>query len=129
MNLIFFKYLHIVSVAASFALFFVRGLWIMRSYPDSQETWVRVLPHVVDTVLLLSAVAMLAMSPLKGWPGDWLTAKLALIVVYVMLGLYLFRRARALAAKILLWLLALLVFLFITTIAVLRSPLGILSVL
>jgi len=68
--------------------FFVRGLWVMRSYPDSQEKWVRALPHVVDGLLVLSAVAILAMSPLKGWPGDWLTVKLALIVIYVALGLY-----------------------------------------
>lgn len=129
MNLLFLKYLHIVSVAASFALFFVRGLWVMQSYPDSQEKWVRVLPHVVDAVLVLSAVAMLATSPLNGWPGDWLTVKLALIVVYAMLALYLFRGARALTTKILVWLLALLVLLFITAIAVLHNPLGILSVL
>jgi len=128
MNLLFLKYLHIVSVAASFALLFVRGLWVMQSYPDSNEKWVRVLPHVVDAVLVLSAVAMLAMSPLGGWPGDWLTVKLALVVVYAMPAFYLFRGARALATKILAWLLALLVLLFIATIAVLRNPLGILSV-
>lgn len=128
MNLLFFKYLHIVSVAAGFALFFVRGLWMMQSYPDSQEKWVRVLPHAVDAVIVLSAIVMLAMSP-TGWPGDWLTVKLALIVVYVVLALYLFRGARALATKFLAWLLGLLVFLFITTIAVLNDPLGILSVL
>ena len=129
MDLLFLKYLHIVSVAASFALFFVRGLWVMRSYPDSQEKWIRTLPHVVDGLLVLSAVAMLAMSPLKGWPGDWLTVKLALIVIYVALRLYLVRGARTLTTKMLVWLLALLVFLFITTVAVLRNPLGILFVL
>jgi uncharacterized membrane protein SirB2 len=129
MTLLFLKYLHIVSVAASFALLFVRGLWVMQSYPDPQEKWVRVLPHVVDAVLVLSAVAMLAMSPLTGWPGDWLTVKVALVAVYAMLLLYLFRAARGLADRLLAWLLALLVLLFITTIAVLHNPLGILSVL
>ena len=101
----------------------------MQSYADSQEKWVRALPHWVDTVLVLSAVAMLAMSPLNGWPGDWLTVKLALIVVYAVLALYLFRGARFLATKMLAWLLALLLLLYITTIAVLHNPLGILSVL
>ena len=128
MNLLFFKYLHIVSVAAAFALFFVRGLWAMQSYPDSQEKWVRVLPHAVDAVLVLSGVAMLAMLP-AGWPGNWLAVKLALIAVYGLLALFLFRGARALATKFLVWLLGLLVFLFITTIAVLQNPFGILSVL
>ena len=129
MTLLFLKYLHIVSVAASFGLFFLRGLWVMQSYPDSQEKWVRILPHAVDSILVLSALAMLATSPLKGWPGDWLTVKLALIVIYAMLAWSLFRAARGLAAKILAWLLGLLVLLFITTIAVLQHPLGIFSVL
>jgi uncharacterized membrane protein SirB2 len=129
MTLIFLKYLHIVSVAASFALFFMRGLWMMQSYPDSQEKWVRVLPHGVDAVLVLSAVATLATSPLSGWPGDWLTVKLALLIVYASLSLYVFRGARAPATRILAWLLALFVFLLVTTIAVLRHPLGIFSVL
>lgn len=128
MSFLFLKYLHLVTVAASFALFFVRGIWVLRSYPDSQERWVRVLPHVVDAVLALSAVAMLAVSPIKGWPGDWLTVKLALIVVYVALSLYLFSGTRALATRIVVWLLALLVFLLVTTIAVMRNPLGIFSV-
>jgi uncharacterized membrane protein SirB2 len=127
MSLVFLKYFHIVSAAASFALFFVRGLWVMQSYPDPQEKWVRALPHLVDAVLVLSAVAMLALSPLNGWPGDWLTVKLGLVAVYAMLSLYLFRGARLLATKILSWLLGLLVFLYTTTIAVLHNPLGILS--
>ncbi len=129
MTLFFLKYLHIVSVAASFGLFFLRGLWVMQSYPDSQEKWVRVLPHVVDSVLVLSALSMLVMSPVKGWPGDWLTVKLALVVVYVVLALFLFRSTRGLAARFLAWLLGLLVLLFIATVAVLHNPLGILSVL
>ena len=129
MNPLLLKYLHIVCVAASFALLFVRGLWVMQSYPDSKEKWVRMLPHLVDAVLVLSAIALLVMSPLKGWPGDWLTVKLVLIVVYALLVLYLFRGAKAMAAKILTWLLGLFVLLFITTMAVLHHPLGIISVL
>lgn len=128
MNFLFLKYLHIICVAAAFALFFVRGLWLMQSYPESQEKWVRLLPHGVDGLLLLSGVAVLAMLP-KGWPGDWLTVKLALIVVYAALALYLFRRAQALASKLVLWLLGMLLFLFLTTIAVLHHPFGIFSVL
>lgn len=129
MILLFLKYLHIVSVAAGFALLFVRGLWVMQSFPEPQEKWVRVLPHAVDAVLVLSGIVLLAMSPLSGWPGDWLTVKLALVIGYAMLALYLFRGARAMVIKILAWLLTLLILLFIATIAVLRNPLGILSVL
>ena len=129
MNYLFLKYIHLVSVAASFALFFVRGLWIIRSYPRSEEAWARILPHVVDTVLVLSAVWLLFSSPQKGWPGDWLTIKLLLIAVYVALALYVFHVARGLVTRMLLWVMALLVFLFATTVAVLHDPRGILVVL
>jgi uncharacterized membrane protein SirB2 len=128
MSLLLFKYLHILSVATAFALFFVRGLWVMQSYPDSQERWVRVLPHAVDAVLVLSGIAMLAMLP-AGRTGEWLAVKLALVVVYALLALYLFRVAQSFATKASAWLLGLLLILFITTIAVLGNPLGIFSVL
>lgn len=129
MNIFLLKYVHIVSVAVSFALFFVRGLWVIRSYPQSQEQWVRALPYVVDAALVASALAVMAISPQKGWPGDWLSVKLVLIVIYAALALYLFRWARGLASKVVVWFAALIVFLFVTTISVLRDPLGILSLL
>lgn len=125
MSFILLKYIHIVSVAVSFALFFVRGLWIIRSYPHIEERWTRILPHVVDTVLLISAVWMLMSLPGKGWPGDWLTLKLLLIVLYVALAQYVFRAARGTVIRILLWAVALLAFLFVTTVAVLKDPRGI----
>ena len=129
MSFLLIKYVHITSVAASFALFFVRGFWVMRSYPQPQEPWVRILPHLVDGLLVASAIGVFILSPQKGWPGDWLTVKLALIVLYVGMAQYLFHVARAIVIKALVWLLALLVFLFVTTIAVLHDPRGILSVL
>jgi uncharacterized membrane protein SirB2 len=129
MSLLFLKYLHVVAVATTFALFFVRGLWLMQSYPESQEKWVRALPHIVDGVLVLSALGILITSPLKGWPGEWLTLKLLLAVVYFALVLLLFRWARTLTTKILIWLPTLVLFLYITTVAVLHHPRGIFSVL
>jgi len=74
-------------------------------------------------------VLMLLDSPLKGWPGNWLTVKLVLVAVFAVLSVYLFRVARATIVKMLVWILALGVFLFVTTIAVLRDPIGIFSVL
>jgi uncharacterized membrane protein SirB2 len=129
MNVILLKYVHIVAVAASFALLFVRGLWVMRSYPSPQESWVRVLPHVVDAVLVGSAVAMLLATQKLGWPGAWMTLKLTYIALYAALALVVLRLSKGIVLKILTWLAAMLVFLFVTTVAVLRHPLGIFSLL
>lgn len=128
MNLISLKYIHIVSVAASFALFFIRGLWAIRSYPQPQEALVRVLPHVVDGCVLLSGIGMLVVSP-GGWPGNWLTIKLLLVVAYAGLAHYLLRVAHIIGLKFTALVMALVLFLFITTVAVLRNSAGIFSVI
>jgi uncharacterized membrane protein SirB2 len=126
LNYIVLKYLHIVAVATSFALFFLRGLWVLGAYPPTQEKWARMLPHAVDAVLLLSAVGMLAMTPEHGWPG-WMTVKIGLLLGYVLIGLYTLHSARSMQQKLIGLVLALLIYLFITTIAVMHHPLGILS--
>jgi len=129
MSVLFIKYVHIFAIAVAFALFFLRGIWELRSYPDSQERWVRAIPNIAYIIVAISAGLMLVMSPLRGWPGDWLTVKLVLTGIFAVLAMYLFRVVQATIVKILVWLLALVVFLFVTTIAVLRNPMGILSVL
>jgi uncharacterized membrane protein SirB2 len=123
------KYIHIVSVTVTFALFFVRGLWVLRTYPSPQEQWVRFLPYVVDAVLVASALVFLWGARHLGWPGQWFTVKLALIAVYAVLAIVVLKFARGFGVKVLTWIAALLIFLFVTTIAVLHHPLGILSLL
>ena len=122
------KYLHIVCVAASFSLLFLRGLWLLRAFPAAQETWVRMLPHAVDGLLVVSALAMMSLGSSKVWP-DWLWAKFGYIVVYAVLSVLVFRLAGKRWQRGIAWAGALFMFLFITTVAVLQSPLGIFSVL
>jgi uncharacterized membrane protein SirB2 len=124
-NYLTLKYLHIVCVAASFALFVMRGIWVIRSYPPAQEAWVRVLPHAIDGALLVSAIGLAVLGPKSLWDGNWMTIKLALVVLYVALSVTLLRFSRGALIKLVIWLLAILVFLFTTSVAVLHHPLGI----
>ena len=55
------KMIHIGSVILSYLLFFLRGIWMMRDAANLQQRWVKILPHVVDTVLLSSAIALAVM--------------------------------------------------------------------
>ena len=126
MSYLLLKYLHIVCVATSFSLFFVRGMWVMRTFPPAQDPWIKALPHVVDTLILVSAAGMLYSAPTLGWPG-WLQVKIALVVVYVALALVVFRFGHNRIQKAAAWVLGLGVYLFITTIAVLQHPYGVWS--
>ena len=57
-----FKHLHLTMVVLSGLFFVLRGGWLLQSSPQLQAKWVKISPHVIDTLLLLSAIAMLLVS-------------------------------------------------------------------
>jgi uncharacterized membrane protein SirB2 len=89
------------------------------------QRWVKVLPHVVDTVLLLSG-AWLAFQLGSGVRG-WLTAKLVGLVLYIALGMLALRRGRTRAVRIGAAVAAVVVFAWIVSVAITKSPLGFLG--
>ena len=50
---------HRLTVAISLALFVLRGVWRMLDSPMNDRAWVKIVPHVNDTLLLLAAIGML----------------------------------------------------------------------
>lgn len=125
MSYLLLKNVHIFCVSVGFSLLFVRGLWMLRAYPPASELWVRMLPHAFDGLLILSAGYMLLSTPRLEWPA-WMITKLALVVVYVVMVVVMFRSATRLQ-KGLAWVVGMLIYLHITSVAVLKSPLGIAS--
>lgn len=80
------KYLHVACVVLSGAGFVLRGIWMMRGSPVLPRRWVRVLPHVLDTVLLASAIALAVMVGQYPLVSGWLTAKVFGLIAYIVLG-------------------------------------------
>lgn len=115
------KIAHISSVVLSFGLFFLRGIWMQCAPQRMQSRWVRILPHIIDTVLLTSAVTMVIMS--RQYPGvePWLTAKVVALLVYIYLGLVAFRFGRDQRVRRIAWGSALLMFMYIVAVALSRS--------
>ncbi len=117
------KFVHEGSAAASYTLFFLRGIWLLRGSAIMQQRWVKISPHVVDTVLLASAIALavqLGISPLH---APWLAAKIIALLVYVGLGFVAMRYARTHAARLTVWLVAQVVFFYIVAVALTKTPL------
>lgn len=85
---------HVALVLLSGAGFALRGAWMLRGSPLLERRVVRVLPHVIDTGLLLSGASLAVIARL--WPPDhpWLAAKLLLLVAYVAAGTVALRRGR-----------------------------------
>jgi uncharacterized membrane protein SirB2 len=111
------KYTHVAAVVASFTLFFVRGLWMMTAPEKLAVRWVRVVPHVIDTVLLVSAIALAAITAQYPFVQPWLTAKVLALLLYIILGTVAIRRGRTWRVRVVAWILALLVFGYIVAVA------------
>lgn len=121
------KHLHISCVALSGIGFLLRGLWMMRESPMLQRRWVKVAPHVIDTLLLGSAICMAVISAQYPFVLDWLTAKLAGLLVYILCGTMALKRGRTKAQRAIFFALAVLAFAYIVSVALTRNPLGALS--
>jgi len=118
------KMVHVGSAMMSLGLFVVRGMWMMASPRLLERRWVKIVPHVIDTVLLASAIALAVM--IGNYPGThgWLTAKVAGLVVYIVLGSIALKRGRTRAVRICAFFAALAVFGYIVTVAITKSPAG-----
>lgn len=89
------KHLHVTAVVISLAFFALRGAWMLADSRLLQARLVRVAPHVVDTVLLGSAVWLAAAVGQYPFVDGWITAKVVGLVAYVVLGTIALRRGRS----------------------------------
>jgi uncharacterized membrane protein SirB2 len=96
----FLKFLHVSCVALTGTGFALRGIWMLRNSPMLARRWVRVLPHVVDTALLASAIALAVATGQYPLAQSWLTAKVLGLLAYVILGAIALRRGRTLGIRI-----------------------------
>lgn len=114
--------LHVAFVTLSYALFFVRGLWMMQDSSRLAQRWVRIVPHVVDAALLASAVALAIAIRQYPFVSPWLTAKVVGLVLYIGLGMMALRHGRRRGTRIAAWIAAQLVFFYIVAVAITKRP-------
>lgn len=117
------KHLHVTCVVLSGLGFCLRGWWMLRDSPILQQRLVRVLPHVVDTLLLGSALSMAVLSGQYPFVQGWLTAKLGGLLAYILLGAMALKRGRTKAIRARYLVLALLAYTYIVSVALSRNPL------
>jgi uncharacterized membrane protein SirB2 len=117
------KITHVSCVAISYLLFVARGVLMMRTSPLLQQKWLKVAPHIVDTLLLASAIALAVMSHQYPLAQGWLTAKVAGLLVYIGLGTVALKRGKTRGTRIAAWFAAQAVFFYIVAVALTRRPL------
>lgn len=122
------KWIHVAAVIASGTLFFIRGLGVQGHQRWPLHPAIRYLSYSIDSILLTAALMLVTMLPHGLFSNGWLTAKLLLILGYVILGSFALKRARSPRARLVCFVAALLVFAFVISIARAHDPLGVLRI-
>ena len=116
------KHVHLSAAGLSLALFVLRGAWRAVSPERLAARWVRVVPHVIDTVLLASAL-WLAWQVGRG-AAPWIAAKVVALLLYIVLGSIALKRGRTPGIRIAAFFAALATFGYIVSVAIAKSPWG-----
>lgn len=119
------KWVHIACVLASGALFALRGLLLQFGHAGAAQ-WapVRYLSYSIDTTLLTAALMLLTILPGALFANGWLSVKMVLLVIYVVLGVMALGRARAPRAQMAFYTAALATYLYMLGVARMHHPLG-----
>lgn len=121
------KLVHIAMAMASVALFALRGAGVVAGMRWPHATVLRWASYAIDTTLLTAALMMLTFLPGAMFANGWLAAKVTLLVVYVLLGVFALRRGRTQATRVACYIAALATFAMMYTIARAHHPLGFLQ--
>lgn len=116
------KLIHISSVVISGTFFFTRGIWMLQDSPRLQARWVKISPHVIDTILLASALALAWQIQQYPFVQGWLTAKVLGLLAYIVLGTIALKRGKTKTVRIIAWVASLLVFGYIVWVALTHTP-------
>lgn len=121
------KHLHVTCVVLSATGFLLRGLWMVTGSPLLQHRLTRVLPHIIDSLLLLSAIALAVLIQQYPFAAGWVTAKVFGLLAYIVLGTIALKRGRTMGMRVAAFIAALLVYAWIVSVAVTKNFAGFLG--
>jgi uncharacterized membrane protein SirB2 len=122
MTYLLVKNLHLATIVLTLALFVLRGVWMVADSPRLQARWVRIVPHINDTLLLASGFGLAVMIQQYPLMHGWLTAKFLALILYIVLGTLALKRGKTKTQRIVAWIAALLVFGYMAAVAVAHDP-------
>lgn len=116
------KHLHVTCVVLSGLGFLLRGYWKFQAPHRLAQTWVKLAPHGVDSLLLASALLLVGMSGQYPFVLPWLTAKVLALLAYIVCGSLALKRARSRGGQWLAFVLALACYAYMVSVALTRRP-------
>lgn len=90
------KTLHLSTVALSITFFCIRTYWLLTQPKILERRPIKRLPHVIDSILLISAFAMIYVGDISvDSSNPWIITKIIAICLYIIMGIYIFRIAKS----------------------------------
>jgi uncharacterized membrane protein SirB2 len=121
------RHTHIACAILTVTLFVLRGGLMIADSPWQRNVVLRYLPHAVDTVLLTTALMLTTVIRQFPFSTGWLTMKVLLLALYIVLGSIALKRGRTRRTRIAAFVAALLTVGFLLTVARTHDPLGMLA--
>ncbi|MCV6589719.1 MAG: SirB2 family protein [Marinobacterium sp.] len=116
------KHIHLTAITLSFALFALRAFWMLQDSARLQQRWVKIVPHIIDTVLLVSALSLAVLLQQYPFVDSWLTAKVLALLAYIGFGTVALKRGRSLNIRVIALAGAILSAAYIVSVALSRTP-------
>jgi len=115
------KSIHILCALLSVSGFIYRTVLKLTQPEKLNKKWLKIAPHIIDTVLLVSAIYLVVIS--QSYPSlfNWVSAKIVALVFYIVLGLFTLRFCKTRQATIISFVLALCSFAYIVYVANTKS--------
>ncbi len=123
------RWVHIAAVLVSGGLFALRGMAMLAGATWYMAAPLRFLSYTIDTVLLTAALMLATVLRQYPFVHGWLTVKVLLLVVYVVLGSYALKRGSTRVVRAVAYIAALAVYAFIISVARAHDPRGLLALL
>ncbi len=117
------RHLHVLTAVLSVTLFSFRFLLLIRSSTWLQKRWLKVLPHLNDSLLLILAILLCIAIRQAPLVTPWLTEKVVAVILYILAGMFTLKWSKDRLSKIIWFMIAILMFAYTAYIAINKTPL------
>lgn len=121
MNYFAIKHLHVTTAVLSILFFIVRAYWSVSGSALLQHRVVKIVPHIVDTILLVCGIILASMI---GASQPWILAKVIALVFYIGVGTFAIKRGKTPRSRAIAALIAVAIFAYIIGVALRHSPMS-----
>lgn len=117
------KHTHMLLALITFLFFLTRATWAFMDSPLLQKKLIKIAPHIIDTLLLLSAIVLVIVTGMYPFVYAWVTAKVIALVAYIVFGLFTIKLAKNNLQRGAFFGLSIITFLYMAKVAITKNPL------